>query len=225
MNLKPIQKKRVYQEIIEQIQILIKKGDLKPGDKLPSERELAHSLSVSRNAVREAVSVLESAGIIEIFPGIGIFLIEDSNALILNRLAEILNNDVLRLSELLDIRQGIEGHGAYLAAICRTDSELEEIRKAYEGMKKPSYSKVEAIRDFHLAIAAATKNTTLLRIVDMLLESFSRDYKAPYDKNERQILQTEYYEIVQAIEGRDAEKAESLMKRHFVNMKGRIACL
>lgn len=225
MNLKPIQKKRVYQEIIEQIQMLIKKGDLKPGDKLPSERELAQSLSVSRSAVREAVSVLESAGVIEIFPGIGIFLIEDTSVLLLNRLAGILNRDELWLSELMDIRQGIEGHGAYLAAMAWNKKDLETIRLAYEGLIKSSSSKVETCLKFHLAIAAATKNTTLLSIVEVLLENFSKITEGSSVIGEWPILQREYFDIVQAIENRDAEKAERSMKQHLVNMKGRMAGL
>lgn len=225
MNLKPIQKKRVYQEIIEQIQVLIKNGDLKPGDKLPSERELANSLSVSRSAVREAVSVLESAGLIEILPGIGIFLIEDKNNMILSRLSGTLNQQTLHLAELMDIRQGVEGQGAYLAAIFRTDEELETIREVFEGLKQSPAMRTEAVHEFHRAVAAAAKNTTLLRIVELLLEKFSKDHEVLHVTGEKQMLLMEYSNILDAIEGRDSEKAERAMKRHLVNVKSRMAGL
>lgn len=73
MMLKPIRRKRLYQDIIEQIQLLIRDNELKPGDKLPSEREMAENLSVSRTSVREAISVMESAGLVEVLQGKGVF--------------------------------------------------------------------------------------------------------------------------------------------------------
>lgn len=73
MKLKPVTKERIYRDIIKQIQCAIEQKEIKPGDRLPSERNLAEHLSVSRTSVKEAISVLDSSGIVYIKPGVGIF--------------------------------------------------------------------------------------------------------------------------------------------------------
>lgn len=79
MVFKPIKKrKRVYQYIIDQIKIAIEEGRIKPGDQLPSERALAYKLDVSRTSVKEAITVLESSGVVTVRPGVGMFLSNDS---------------------------------------------------------------------------------------------------------------------------------------------------
>lgn len=220
MNLKPIQKKRVYQEIIEQIQTMINNGEVKPGDKLPSERELAKRLNVSRSAVREAVSVLEFIGLIEIFPGIGIFLVEDTVQTLVDRISDILNQEKINLPGLMDIRQGVEGQGAYLAALYRSKTELEAIRMAYERLQV-SEGELDAHNDFHLAVAAASRNTALSKIVELLLDCSLREAcRRVHDEND-EILK-ENFDIYKAIEEQDPEKAERAMKQHLANVKRRL---
>ncbi|EKN64263.1 GntR family transcriptional regulator [Neobacillus bataviensis LMG 21833] len=228
MDLKPIQKKRVYQEIIEQIKDSIRSGGLKPGDKLPSERELADRLTVSRNAVREAVSVMESAGLVEILQGIGIFLKEDNHDILTTRMDELLNQQGLNLVELLEVREVLEGQGAYLAASRRTASELKAIKIAYEKMKSAyALNQIAAVEDyeFHIAVVTAAQNTTLLDTVKLFSDTFllgvqhlrSRSIK---DGRSQTVL-SEHFEIYQAIEQQDTERAEKAMRTHIVNAKNR----
>src|SRR5690625_5647709 len=80
MELKPIKKNnKIYQNIIRQVKDSIENGNILPGDKLPSERALAEMLNVSRTSVKEAITVLESSGIITVRPGVGMFLNDDSH--------------------------------------------------------------------------------------------------------------------------------------------------
>jgi GntR family transcriptional regulator, transcriptional repressor for pyruvate dehydrogenase complex len=228
VDLKPIQKKRVYQEIIAQIRDSIRNGGLKPGDKLPSERELADRLSVSRNAVREAVSVMESVGLVEISQGIGIFLKEENQDILTSRMDGLLNQQGLNLVELLEVREGLEGQGAFLAAARRTASDLEAIKIAYEKMKNAySLNQIAAEEDyeFHIAIVTAAQNTTLLDAVKLFSDTFllgvqqlrSRSIKA----GKSQTVLSEHFEIYQAIEQQDADRAEKAMRVHIVNAKKR----
>ncbi|HBP64409.1 MAG TPA: GntR family transcriptional regulator, partial [Desulfosporosinus sp.] len=74
MNLKPIRTKKIYEQIVEQIGILVADGKLKPGDRLPSERELVERFQVSRASIREAISALELMGLIEVRAGEGTYI-------------------------------------------------------------------------------------------------------------------------------------------------------
>lgn len=228
MDLKPIQKKRVYQEIIEQIKDSIRSGRLKPGDKLPSERELADRLSVSRNAVREAVSVMESAGLVEILQGIGIFLKEDHHDILTTRIDRLLNHQGLNLVELIEVREGLEGHGAFMAAKRRTAEDLERIKIAYENMQKAyELEQIGAEEDyeFHLAVVNAAKNTTLLDTVRLFSDTFifgvQQLRKKSIRKGQSQTVLLEHFEIYEAIKHGDPERAEKAMRAHLANAKKR----
>jgi len=228
IKLKPIQKKRVYQEIVEQFINSIKSGNLNPGDKLPSERELAEKLSVSRNAVREAVSVMESAGLVEILQGKGTFLKEDNPAILLQRMDGLIHQSGFDLVELLEVRQGLESQGAYLAACRRTDTDLEKLKKAFEKMEK-AYARHETAAEedfeFHLAVAGAAYNKTLLKTVKLFSNSFIpgaqylRENSIKTGKSSTVL--SEHFEIYQSIKHRDQEKAEKAMRNHLGKAKER----
>lgn len=76
MEWAPVKKPRMYHDIVKQIKAAIKEKEILPGEKLPSERTLSETLSVSRTSVKEAFSVLESAGVVEIKQGSGVFLLK-----------------------------------------------------------------------------------------------------------------------------------------------------
>ena len=127
--MEPIKKKRIYEYVIERVKVAIETGELKPGDKLPSEREMAKMLNVSRAAIREALSVMETAGMLEIKTGIGVFLIEDHLENLIDRINILLVSKGFQIVEVLELRQGIESQAAYLAAQRATEKEIIEIKK------------------------------------------------------------------------------------------------
>ncbi|MDD2422403.1 MAG: GntR family transcriptional regulator, partial [Heliobacteriaceae bacterium] len=90
MEFKPIKTRKIYEEIVEQLRALIAKGNLMPGDKLPSERELSERLGVSRASVREALTALEVMGILDVRPGDGTFVRETNQSSIIEPLAWVL---------------------------------------------------------------------------------------------------------------------------------------
>ena len=87
MGFKPIKTRRIYEEIVDQLKMMIIQGNLKPGDKLPSERELSEQLGVSRSSVREALSALEAMSILDIRSGEGTFVRETSQSATIEPLA------------------------------------------------------------------------------------------------------------------------------------------
>lgn len=224
MNLEPIKKKRVYQDIIDQIRKLIASGTLKAGDQLPSERELASRLFVSRTAVREAISVLESSGIVRTHQGMGVFVREEAHDLLLFRMDNLINQQGISLVDLLEVRLGIEGQAAYLAATRRTDHDLDEIKTAYQKMEN-AYSidkpAAEEDHEFHLAVVKASQNAMLVQHVMLFSDKFLKAVlelrsKSIGTKKSQEVL-LEHLAIYKAIEEKDPEKSQKAMWTHLNN--------
>lgn len=229
MKLVSIQKQRVYQIVIDQIKKSIERGELKPGEKLPSERELAEGLAVSRATVREAMSVLEAMRVVKILPGVGIFLEENSNndlIVLMNEIVRVGNTD---LTQMLEVRQAIESQAAHLAALRRTDEDLKKLLEAYEGLKNSvERNEVAAEEDyrFHMAVVEATYNPMLMETVKFFSERFlaglyhsrSESIRIP---GKSKIVLEEHWRIYSAIADKDAEQAQKLMWTHLQNVKSR----
>lgn len=133
MDVKPIKTKKIYEEIVEQIKELFAQGDLKPGDKLLSEREFAERLQVSRASVREALSALEAMGLIEIKPGEGTFIRQMGVSSIIEPLALLLLMEKDQVFELFELRKILEVEAAGLAALRATS---EDVERMFEVIKK-----------------------------------------------------------------------------------------
>jgi GntR family transcriptional repressor for pyruvate dehydrogenase complex len=115
--LKPVKQDKLYKKIVEQIKNLIMEGNLKPGERLPPERDLAEKLNVSRVAVREALLTLEFMGLIEIKRGSGVFIPEELQPeLVLNSIDFALNFKENIIEDLVEVRQVLETKMAGLAA-------------------------------------------------------------------------------------------------------------
>jgi len=124
-------KTRVSEGIIEQVRDLITSGRLKPGDRLPAERELAHTLSVSRSAVREGIRALESLGIVEARAGQGTFVAPPQRDAITNSLFRA--RDTQR--KLFEVRRVLEPGLAGLAARRARPEQLEKMRAILDDQK------------------------------------------------------------------------------------------
>lgn len=133
MRLKPIEKReRVYQAVIQQIKQAIEQGEILPGEKLPSERTLAETLGVSRTSIKEAMTVLESTGVIDVRPGVGMFVREESERSLLLKFSMILDEKEEKLDDLIELRQAIEGDAAFYAAIRITEEQKMKLTAIYE---------------------------------------------------------------------------------------------
>lgn len=224
LSLEPIKKKRVYQDIIDQIRNLLASGKLKAGDQLPSERELASRLFVSRTAVREAISVLESSGIVRTHQGMGVFVKEEAHDLLLFRMDNLINQQGISLIDLLEVRLGIEGQGAYLAAIRRTDHDLDDIKTAYQKLENAySINKPAAEEDheFHLTVVKASQNMMLVQHVMLFSDKFLKSVNELRNKsirsNRSKEVLIEHLAIYKAIEEKDPNKSQKAMWTHLKN--------
>ncbi len=224
MKLKPVKRKKVSQEIIEQIMSAIERKELKPGDQLPSERTLAELLSVSRTSVQEATSILASAGIVEIRPGVGVFLIKGSIEDTLSKLRAIVHGVDVNLIELMEMRQSIEGDAAFYAAKRATEQDLESIKEAFLALEQAVLKgEVAAEEDyhFHMAILAAAKNQVMGMVSDSLLEGLTQTRYDTLEKGKSREILEEHRGIMMAIQARDAELARKRMWQHLQGVKER----
>lgn len=227
MKLVPLKKIRFYENVIEQIKESVELGELKAGDKLPSERELAVALKISRTAVREAISALEFAGILDIRPGVGIFLVEDGSDVILSKINSILDRRGVYMVELLELRQGVESQAAYLAASRATEQQKSSIREACRDLEKAVVSgEVGSEEDFrfHLSVVEASGNQMLGQVIELVSGRFkdgleeSRKESLSVPGQSKKIL-LEHEEILNAIEAGEAEEARDSMWRHLENVR------
>ena len=125
-TLKAARKKRLYEEIVSQIQHLIETGELRSGDRLPPERKLAEMFMVSRNSVREAIKALEEKQILKCRPGDGTYVMVENEAALIEPLAYAIQLEKAKLREIFQFRRMIEPQIAYLAAENATSLTLAE---------------------------------------------------------------------------------------------------
>jgi DNA-binding FadR family transcriptional regulator len=165
---KPAQPVRTYESIVQQIEDAIYSGDLQPGDRLPSERDLVAQFGVSRASIREALRVLASSGLIRSRPGDpsgGAEILPSSSASLERSLMGLVRMEQLKLGVLVEFRMVIEGAATYLAAGMRTNDDLQAMREAHARMEAEIGRDVEAFAradaDFHQVVATSAGNELL----------------------------------------------------------------
>ena len=220
---KPIKSIKVYEQVIDQIKEMIYTGQLKRGDKLPSERELRAQLHVSRASIREAFRVLEMIGLIESRPGEGTFIKDSQDSIGLEPLSLILMLEDNLSLELLELRRLLEIESVQLAADRATEEELEEINKynkiLADSAGHEDYS-IKADSMFHFTIAKASKNKVLYDV--MMAISEAMDFHIKYtrtklvsEKTSMMKFVEHHHNIYMALKERNKGKAAEEMKTHL----------
>ena len=170
----PIQSERLYEQIAEQVEQRILTGDLKVGDRLPPERELAEQFGVSRTAVREAVKALRQKGLVEVQPGRGTFITNGTSRAVRHSLDLLMKiGGTEGFSDLVEVREIIEPEIAALAADRATEEHIAALREAVvtmDGALEDPDRFIEADLDFHLACADATHNALILALIDSIVD-------------------------------------------------------
>ncbi len=223
MEFKQIKNNKVYEQIIEQIRELIYEGELKRGDKLPSERQLKKDLGVSRASIREAFSALELIGLIESRPGEGTFIRDSFDEDIFNPLSLILllNDNVAE--ELLELRRVLEIDCVKLAAERATEAEIEEMESYIEDLLSSSGYEEESIKAdkmFHYTIARASGNKVLLFFMRSISEAMDFHIKNTRTKlvSKEETMSDfarQHQQIFKALKAHDTKKAAVEMKNHL----------
>jgi GntR family transcriptional repressor for pyruvate dehydrogenase complex len=214
----PIRTSKISDEVYKQLVSLISGGHLKPGEKLPSEREMASDLGISRQSIREALYRAEIMGLIEVRQGEGSFVLSSIREPLKSPLLVLLEEEAGRIFEFLEVRKLIEGWCAEKAATEATAEDLEKMEGILEKMERsaPGDREWETMDvKFHLAIAAATHNVIAIHIMEALKESFGSffTFRKVLTKPERKELLWQHHDaIYRAISQRD----RSLAKRKLI---------
>jgi GntR family transcriptional repressor for pyruvate dehydrogenase complex len=211
---------RLYEQIVQQVEDSILKGQLKPGDQLPAERDLAHSFGVSRTAVREAVKTLREKGLVEAFSGRGTFVTNGTSHSIRQSLDLMIRINPLEGSaNLAELRLVLEPEIASLAAARIEEQLLSTMREAVEEMDRSLRDPdayVEADLDFHLALAEAAGNPIILSLLDsivgLLREQRSRIFNVDGGPERGQF---HHKRILAAVEQGNPERAREAMRAHL----------
>jgi GntR family transcriptional repressor for pyruvate dehydrogenase complex len=163
----PVQPVRAYQRIVEQIEEALARGDLTPGQRLPSERELVAQFAVSRSTVREALRVLESNGVVRSRPGDpnGPEILPFSSSALRKQVARLARVDELSLSELLGFRMIMDGAAIQVASRLRTPEQLDELEATLVAMRDAIDVDFAA---FHELIARISRNSLIQTCNDVV---------------------------------------------------------
>ena len=222
ISLKPIKPKRISDQVFDQLRELIFRGELEPGQRILSERELCEALGVSRTSVRDAINRLVALGLLENKQGQGTFvrtLVNSRN----NPVAIAMESEDASLEDLLEVRMGLEcTAAAYAAARAQKEDiklieiSLEEIKAEVESGRLGTQADVA----FHMAIAYATKNPVQVNIMknlyDFLFHGIRENLAQLWEKpgNIEKIYQ-QHLSVFNAIRDHDAESAFQSMKTHI----------
>ncbi|ANU26231.1 FadR/GntR family transcriptional regulator [Planococcus versutus] len=224
-------KKKTYELIVEQIHLLCLEQNLQPGDRLPSERDLASLFGVSRNSIREALKDLESKEFIEIRQGGGSFRASSKRDLLGDELRTHIDKaKAILIDEMLELRRAFEVEAAFLAAQRATPKNLEAIKKVLIQMaraKSDPEKGVQADVDFHLQIAYATKNQLLIDLMGTLATRIEENIRETRrhrftESNRHQETLNEHEEIYNAIASQNSDLAKRLMGQHISRVRSEL---
>jgi len=201
----------------------IRKKGLQPGDKLPSERELVQLLEVGRSSVREALQILTERGYIEKHAGKGAYvksIIPHNDFTDLSDLFPSM--DILASLDLLEYRKGIETENAFLAAMRRDHTSIEDLERSIYDLEmciRNGTSIIAPDVDFHGTLALATQNEVIVQVYKSLVNFFKKvRIEMAINDNVENAL---YYhkEIVIAIKHKNPERSGILMRRHIEDVQ------
>jgi len=199
MHIRPVETRRLYRQIADQIRTLIGSGAAAPGARLPAERDLARQLGVSRPSLREALIALEVEGLLDVRVGSGIYVAKAGG-----------RGDSAQIAgasgpfEVIRARRMIEGECAALAAKHGAPAQLRAIRTAHADLQREAkrhYNPLDADRAFHIRIAEATGNSAL-------------EVKLEYPAMAAETL-AEHDAVLGAILARNPAAARAAMRRHM----------
>ncbi|TCO32907.1 DNA-binding FadR family transcriptional regulator [Kribbella steppae] len=222
----PVQPVRAYQRIVEQVEDALARGDLAPGQRLPSERELVAQFEVSRSTVREALRVLESNGVVRSRPGDpnGPEILPFSQSALRKQMVRLARVDELTLSELIGFRMIMDGAAIQVASRLRTPEQLADMEETLVAMRAAIDVDFEAFSEadlaFHDVIAQISRNSliqTCNEVVRGVVLTLISD-KVAHAQNSRALMLESlqhHAEVVDAIRAGNGHAAARIARQNM----------
>lgn len=218
----PIQSLKVFEQVAVQIEQRILDGELRSGDRLPTERELAEQFQVSRTAVREALKTLAQKGLVDMRPGRGTIVIDGASSALQNSIGLAMRlklGEVGGSNNLVEVREILEVEIAGLAAARATEKEIAAMRDAVQTMDlslQNADAFIAADNRFHEALAEATQNPLILILVKSIVNLLSEQRKQIFDHDGGpQRGQIHHKSILGSVIAHDPETARAAMRAHL----------
>jgi DNA-binding FadR family transcriptional regulator len=217
--------------LVDAMTTRIRDGQMRQGDKLPTEAAIMSEFGVSRTVVREALSKLQAGGMVETRHGVGTFVVGTGE----NATFRIAPEQIATAREViavLELRIGLETEAAGLAAVRRTEANLDAMRQALSAFSSAIADNGDALApdfQFHLEVARATQNVHFLDLMNylgtMIIPRARLNTAKVAGEGRREYLQrvnTEHENIVSAIANHDPEGARAAMRTHLANSRERL---
>ncbi len=216
----PIQSNKVFEQIAQQIEQRILSGELRSGDRLPTERELAEQFHASRTAVREAMKSLAQKGLVDMRPGRGTIVIDGTSRAMRHSLGLMMRiGQAVNSSSLVEVREILEPEIAALAAVRATEEHIAAMQEAVAIMDanlNDADAYITADNDFHRALAEGTQNVLILALVDSIVDLLSEQRKLIFSvTGGPQRGQIHHKHILEAIVQHNPEAARQAMHAHL----------
>ena len=224
---KSVQTNRISKAIVDQIKEAVFQKKLKPGDKLPSERQLMDQFKTSRVTIREALRTLEHFGILEIRRGAegGAFILDPNTKLVNNFLQDMFSMGKIEISNLTEARLAVEPFSVKLATDRITEDSLERIglnlQETKEYLDKSNNSDARLLNlEYHRLIAQASGNPVIFFMIDSIMDIMENNISSiilsakPVERTLRY-----HEEIYFAIKDRNANVAQDLMLKHIQDIQ------
>ncbi len=213
---------RISEIIVDQIRLLMRQGQLKPGDRLPPERDLCERFGVSRVTVREALRMLESSGLVEIRVGArgGAFVTAPSSDRVGEGLADLLTLSVISASDVTEVRMILEAGIVPLVCERATEEDLLELeaicQRSESALAAGDYS-MDMSLEFHIRVAQATHNPAVVMLVESfrgpILMSLQQAHEAAPEMGG--LGTSEHEQFIEAVRRRDPDTASKIMREHL----------
>lgn len=221
LKTRPIQKNSISDEIVQQIMKQISKGNLRPGQRLPSERDLCKQFNAARSSLREALRCLSIMGVLTARVGEGTSVAKDGTKFLGVVMQWRMITERYQLRNLMDLRLGIEGVAAASAAERATDDEIAELVELVQQMRTclDNEKKFSALDlEFHLALARSSRNPVLVDMLTMIRGQLARVVnKVLTLPRARPLSLREHLAILKSIKNRQPEEARKAMHKHLVS--------
>ena len=225
MPFKPVQSEKLSQSVIKQIEQLILRGILRPGERLPSERELSEKMGVSRPSLREAIATLQQDGLLESRASSGIYISDNLNAIFPAPLTKLFSGHDEAVFDYLDFRRDMEGLAGERAAKFGSDTDLQVINEIFLKMqaahtKRDPSTESALDAEFHLAIVEASHNVVMLHMMrsmfGLLREGVFYNRQVMFkQRTTRSALLDQHSAINTALQARDAEATRAAIEHHL----------
>lgn len=225
MPFQPVQSEKLSQAVVRQIELLILRGILRPGDRLPGERDLAERLGVSRPSLREALAELQDRGLVNSRQGAGVYVADVLGSAFSPALVRLFASHDEAVFDYLSFRRDMEGLAAERAARLASDTDLEVIAAVLARMeaahqKRNPADEAQLDADFHLAIIEASHNVVMLHMMrsmyDLLRQGVFYNRQIMFrQRMTRDQLLDQHRAINAALQARDPEGARAAVAAHL----------